>query len=131
MKKSNRLSQAKNRKQKRTGKRGKRSLYHPKLGASNWRVAQGGRFAARVASGKKKGAPRYPVYSAYKKLEGACLGLQRIVEDLNKLKISLRLAAAVGELVEGLCILRDEATKLKNPGNKIRFSEAIESIFNP
>jgi hypothetical protein len=49
MKKSNQLSQAKNGKQKPISKGGKRSLYDPELGSSNWRKAQDGRFACAIA----------------------------------------------------------------------------------
>jgi hypothetical protein len=129
MKKASGPSPARNRKQKPGSKGGKRSLYNPELGASNWQAAQQGRFATRVASGEQKGMPRYPAYFAYKKLEGALIGLQRIRDDFKN--IPLRVSAVAGQIEEGLRILRAEAKKAKRRGDKIRFAEAIIAALDP
>ena len=129
MKKASAPSLARRRKQKPGSKGGKRSLYYPELGASNWQAAQQGRFATRVASGKQKGMPRYPAYFACKKLEGALIGLQMIRDDLKKL--ALRVSAITGQAEEGLRILRAEAEKVKSHGDKIRFAETNVAALDP
>jgi hypothetical protein len=129
MKKSNQSSQSKNNKQKARSKGGKRSLYYPELGASNWQAAQQGRFATRLASGEQKGMRRYPAYFPCKKLEGALIGLQRMRDDFKKL--ALRVSAIAGQTEEGLRILRAEPEKVKSRGDKIRFAEAIIAALDP
>jgi hypothetical protein len=129
MKKASAPSLARHRKQKSGSKGGKRSLYYPELGASNWQAAQQGRFATRVASGEQKGVPRYPAYFACKKLEGALIGLQRIRDDLKN--IPPRVSAVAGQTEEGLRILRAEAKKVKSQGDKIRFAETIMAALDP
>src|SRR5436309_2013870 len=122
MKKASAPSVARHRKQKPGSKGGKRSLYYPELGASNWQAAQQGRFATRVASAEQKGVPRYRAYFACKKLEGALIGLQRIRDDFKN--IPLRVSAVAEQTEKGLRILRAEAEKVKSRGGKIRCAEA-------
>jgi hypothetical protein len=129
MKKASTPSLVRHRKQKPGSKGGKRSLYYPELGASNWQAAQQGRFATRVASGEQKGMPRYPAYFATKKLEGTLIGLQRMRDDFKNL--ALRVSAVAGQIEEGLCILRAEAEKVKSHGDKIRLAEAIIAALDP
>ena len=86
--------------------------------------------------------PRYPTYFGCKKLEGACIGLQRMLKP-NKLltkngrdrdggkNLEARIAVVAAQLSEGLCILREEAKKVKGWGDKIRFAEGIIAAFDP
>jgi hypothetical protein len=115
MKKSNRLSQAKKRKQKPSSKGGKRPLYDPKLGSSNWRKAQDGRFAD------------HPVFRACRKLQGASVSLQRMMGSRKKMK--LRLAATAEQMDEAFRVLKIEATSLNRRGAKLRFAEAVAAAF--
>jgi hypothetical protein len=98
-------------------KGGKRSLYRPDLGGSNYRKAQDGRFAD------------HPAFLACKTMAGAFVGLQRITPQSRK--IDLRLAAIREQMDKALCVLRDEAKNLKRPSDKLRFAEAIAAFFNP
>lgn len=116
MKKSKQSSHAKHRKQKPISKGGKRSLYRPELGSSNWRKAQDGRFAD------------HPAFRACRKLQGASVSVRRMMEDRKKMK--LRLAATAEQIDEALCVLGVEAASLNSPSDKLRFAEAIVAAFN-
>ncbi len=96
---------------------GKRSLYSPDLGASNYRKAQEGRFA------------NHPAFLACKNLEGVKLALQGMIT--NREKIGMRTTAVARQIENALSILRDEVKKLGNRSDKLRFAEAIEAFFNP
>jgi hypothetical protein len=117
MKTASASSPAKSSKQKPGSKAGKRSLYDPKLGASNYRKAQDGRFA------------NHPAFLACKELAGVFVGLERLTPKSRK--IDSRLAAITGQMDKALCVLRDETKKLKSVSDKLRFAEAIAAFFNP
>lgn len=110
------VSQRRNRKGKKL-RGGRRSLYDPKLGASNYRKAQEGRFADHAA------------FRACKKLFGAFVAIQRMVT--NGKSIKLRAAAVARQMDKALCDLHDAAAKLKTPSDKLRFAEAIAWFFDP
>jgi hypothetical protein len=101
----------------RKAKGGRRSLYKPELGASNYRKAQDGRFAD------------HPAFLACRSFAGAFVGLERMTE--SRKKIMLRLEAITGQLDKALCNLRDEAKNLKTRSDKLRFAEAIAASFDP
>jgi hypothetical protein len=115
MKTSNRLSRAKKRKQKSTSKGGKRPLYDPELGSSNWRRAQDGRFAD------------HPVFRACRKLQGALVSIRRMMG--NRKKMELRLTATAEQMDEALRVLKIQGTSLSRRGDKLRFAEAIGAAF--
>jgi hypothetical protein len=95
---------------------GKRSLYRPELGASNYRRAEGGRFAS------------HPAFVACMKLWGVFSAL--CVTSTAK-STKRRLPALVNQMDKALGILRDEAKELKGRGDKLRFAEAIAAFFDP
>ena len=103
MKKTHAPSAASRSKGKPSSKGGKRSLYNPKLGASNYRKAEGGRFAY------------HPAFLASQNLAGASIGLERLARQLDK----------------ALCDIRDKTKNLRSPSDKIRFAEAMAAFFNP
>jgi hypothetical protein len=120
MKKSNRSSRAKSHKQKSIGKGGKRSLYSPKLGSSNWRKARDGRYAL------------HPAFRAYRKLQGAKTALQLAVLDLKQItqtkkvkQMNVRLSSTELQLGEALKMFAGEAKELKSSSDKLHFAEAI------
>jgi len=108
-------SKSKKRTQKSISKGGKRSLYRPELGSSNWRKAQDGRFADD------------PAFRACRKLQGASVSLRRMM--WNRRKIKLRVAAIAEQMDEALRILKVEATWLKSRGAKLRFAESVAAAF--
>jgi len=116
MKKSRQSSHEKHRTQKPTSKSGKRPLYDPELGSSNWRKAQNGRFAD------------HPAFLACRKLLGASVSVRRMM--WNRKKMKLRLAATAEQIDEALRVLKVEATWLNSRSDKLRFAEAIAAAFN-
>jgi hypothetical protein len=97
-------------------KGGKRSLYNPKMGSSNYRKAEQGRFA------------NHPAFAACRNLAGVSIALQRLISGGDKME--LRLTATARQLETALlCLL--EAKKLKTPGDKIRFAEAMAAYRFP
>jgi hypothetical protein len=130
----------KRRKQEQSRKGGlrKKSLYDPNLGSGNWRKAEDGRYAD------------HPAFRACRALQGAFQGayitIGCMVEDFPRLRrsrkieqIAARLTAAEIQASEALCTLRDEARKLlgwdergklKGPGEKFRFADALTVSFN-
>jgi hypothetical protein len=95
---------------------GKRSLYDPKLGASNYRKAEDGRFA------------RHPAFIACKKLWGVFYALST---KSGAKKNNRRWPAIAKQMENALCSLRDEATRSKGRSDKLRFAEAVGAFFDP
>jgi hypothetical protein len=116
MKTSNQLLRANTSKETPTNKRGKRPLYRPALGSSNWRRAEDGRFAD------------HPVFLACRKLQGVSVSLRRMIENRKKMK--LRLAAIAEQMDDALRLLNGEANELKGRSDKLRFAEAFAAAFN-
>ena len=110
-------SSAKRSKQKRARKGGKRPLYDPNLGASNYRKAEGGRFAY------------HPTFLASQNLAGASIGLERLLSGGRQNK--QRLIVIARQLGKALCDISDETKNLRSPSDKIRFAEAMAAFFNP
>lgn len=122
MKKSKQSSHAKHRKPKPISKGGKRSLYRPELGSSNWRKAQDGRFTL------------HPAFRACRQFQGAYVAIQRMTSDVKRIEqritqIALRLEATEIQMDKALLTLSVEAERLKSPSDKLRFAEAIAVAF--
>lgn len=136
---------------KRSEKAGKRRLYHPSRGSSNWEVAEGGRFAGRFPQRKggpmddpqppaieQQGSPIYPAYFACKELAGALYALRLVDSDLQRINvrskilatIKLRVSAIFRQIDQALAVFDNEAKRLKGRGDKLRFAEAIVAFFD-
>lgn len=98
---------------------GKRSLYSPELGTSNYRKAEWGRFAYHEA------------FTACRKIDGALARLKHTASELKLRKLKARCGSIATHLESGLCMLGTKAIKLTSRGDKIRFAEAIAAFFNP
>ena len=95
---------------------GKRSLYRPELGASNYRRAQDGRFAA------------HPAFVACKKLWGVQIALG--IASGNRMS-KLRMAALANQMNKAMRLIQNEAQGLKSVSDKLRFAEAIAACLDP
>jgi hypothetical protein len=99
--------------------KGKRPLYDPKEGPSNYRKAQEGRFSD------------HPAFSVCKRLEGVAIGLNRIRGLKVSKKIKLLLDAVSYQMDGALKDLKAESKKLLGQGEKFKFSEAFNAYFDP
>jgi len=102
---------------KQTG--GKRSLYNPELGASNYRKAREGRFADK------------PAFIAMKGLAGVGIALGNMAKMSDQRTLAL-IAPAVARQMDRAWLKLSEAAKAATTlGDKLRFAEAVARIFVP
>jgi hypothetical protein len=98
---------------------GKRSLYSPEKGASNYRKAQEGRFADHRA------------FIACKTLQGSLIALQLLAAEKAKGHVRHRLEAITRQFSKAWSSLIVQAKLLRSTSDKLRFSEAIAAMLNP
>ena len=98
---------------------GKRSLYNPALGASNYRKAQEGPFADK------------PAFIAMKGLAGVGRALQKMATMSDQKTLALIATAVAGQMDRAWFKLSEAAIAATTPGDKLRFAEAVIRIFVP